>query len=201
MKINKTVKLLILSDIFVITGFGLIDPIMAVFINDNIAGGTIFTAGLASTVFMITKSSIQLPFSKHVDSHSDKNDLKWLITGTMIIATVPIIYILSTSIYHIYIAQMIHGIGSGLAFPTWLGLWSTHLDKNKESFEWSLYSTSVTIGTSLSAAIGAAIAEYFGFRFTFIFVGIMSVIGCLILFVLRQKIIQKKSKKSKRNKK
>ena len=192
MKINRTVKLLMFSDISVLTGFGLIDPILAVFIKDNLTGGTIFTAGLASTIFMITKSAIQLPFSRHVDKRDDQNDLKWLIIGTFVIACTPLIYILSKSIYHIYAAQIIHGVGSGLAYPTWLGLWSTHLDKNCESFEWSLYSTSVTIGTAISAAIGAGIAEYLGFTFTFVFVGISSFLGCLILFGLRKTL--KKSK-------
>ena len=158
---------------FVVTGFGLVEPIMAVFINTNIIGGSIFTAGLASSIFMVTKGVIQLPFSRHVDTHDDNNDLMWLIIGTILIACVPFIYILAQSIFHIYIAQLLYGIGSGLAFPTWLGLWSTHLDKKSESFEWSLYSTSVAIGTSVSAAIGAAIAEFIGFEFTFIFVGII----------------------------
>ena len=82
MKMNRTVKLLMISDIFVISGFGLITPIMAVFINDKIIGGTVFTAGIASAVFMVTKGIIQLPFSSYVDSHNDKDGLKWLITGT-----------------------------------------------------------------------------------------------------------------------
>ncbi len=194
MTLNKTVKLLLISDVFVVTGFGLVEPIMAVFINDNIIGGSIFTAGLAGSIFMITKGIIQLPFSKHVDSHDDNDDVKWLIIGTVLIACVPFVYIFAKTIFHIYAAQLIYGIGSGLAYPTWLGLWSTHLDKKRESFEWCLYSTSVAIGTSISAAIGAGIAEYLGFKFTFIFVGIMSMIGCSVLFSLRKTIKNQKIK-------
>ena len=44
---NRTIKLLMISDIFVITGFGLIDPILAIFIKENLTGGTIFAAGFA----------------------------------------------------------------------------------------------------------------------------------------------------------
>lgn len=186
MKINKTIKILILSDIFVVTGFGLIDPIMAVFINDNIIGGSIFTAGLASTIFMLTKSCVQLPFAKLVDQNNDQKDLKWLIVSTFLIAVIPFIYIFASHIYHIYLAQILYGIASGLAFPTWLGLFSTHLDKNRESFEWSLYSTLVTLGTSLSATIGAGLASFYSFKITFIFVGILSLIGAFCLFALRE---------------
>ena len=182
---NRTIKLLMISDVFLITGFGMIDPILAIFIKDNLVGGTIFAAGFASMIFLITKSLIQLPFSKYVDSHDDK--VKWLIVGTFLVAFVPFIYLFSTHIYFIYAAQLVHGIGSGLAFPTWLGLWSTHLDKNHESFEWSLYSTLVGLTTALTALIGAAISQYFGFRYAFILVGILSLVGSLILFGLENK--------------
>jgi MFS family permease len=188
---NKTIKLLMLSDIFVLTGFGLIEPILAIFIKDNLVGGTIFTAGFASTLFLLTKCIIQLPFSKYVDTHDKK--VNWLILGTFIIALVPFIYILANHIYFIYFAQILYGIGSGLAYPTWLGLWSTHLDKKHESFEWSLYSSLTGIGTAITAAIGALIAEFIGFVYTFLLVGIMALTGCFILFYLENKRKEKQT--------
>lgn len=179
---NKTIKLLMISDIFVLTAFGLIDPILAIFIKDNLIGGTIFSAGFASTLFLAVKCLVQLPFSRQVDK--SKNRKRWLIIGTILIAIVPFFYIFSKNIQSIYLAQLLHGLGSGLAFPTWLSLWSTNLDKRQEGFQWSLYSTMVGIGTAITAAIGAAIADFLGFKITFIIVGIMSMIGCAILFNL-----------------
>ncbi len=181
---NKIIKFLMISDIFVITGFGLIDPILAIFIKDNLVGGTIFAAGFASALFLMTKCIIQLPFSRYVDKYDDK--MRWLIVGTFLIAVVPFIYVFSTSINHIYIAQIFHGAASGLAFPTWLGLWSAHLDKKHQSFEWSLYSTLVGIGTAGTAAIGAFVAQSIGFIYTFVLVGVMSLIGCGILLWLQK---------------
>lgn len=182
---NKAIKLLIISDVFIFTGFGLIDPILAIFVKENLVGGTIFAAGLASMIFLITKCAVQLPFSRYVDNHDDR--IKWLILGTFLVALVPVLYLFSSNIHHIYLAQFLHGIGSGLAFPTWLGIWSLNLDKGHESFEWSLYSTMVGVGAAISAAVGASIAEFFGFRYTFIFVGLMSLVGCAILFFLERK--------------
>jgi len=195
---NRTIKLLMLSDIFLITGFGLIDPILAIFLKENLIGGTIFAAGIASTLFLITKSVVQLPFSRYVDRHDDK--IKWLIVGTLFISCVPFIYILSDHIYYIYAAEIVRGIGSGLAFPTWLGLWSTNLDKRKESFEWSLYSTLVSAGTAVTAVIGSLIAEYFGFTVTFILVGTLSLTGCVILLNLQHETVKQKDGTVKRYK-
>lgn len=189
---NRTIKLLLFSSIFVDTGFGFIDPILSIFIKDNLVGGSIFTAGMASTVYLVTKSVLQLPFARYVDKHDDK--VKWLLVGTAIMTVVPFIYIFCNNIWYIYLAQVLLGMGSALAYPTWLGLWSVHLDKNKESFEWSLYSTTVGIGTAITASLGAAIAQWFGFEAAFALVGLLAVAGFIILLRLQKKEVQLKNK-------
>lgn len=176
---NRTIWLLMISDIFLITGFGLVAPILAIYIKENLVGGTIFAAGLASTLYLVTKCTIQLPFSRYVDSHDYK--VRWLIAGTIVICFVPVTYMLAQNVYHMYLAQLLYGVGSGLSYPCWLGLWSTHLDKRQESFEWSLYSTLVGIGTALT---GAVIAQFVGFKVTFGFVGLLAIAGCVVLLFL-----------------
>jgi len=182
-------KLLMLSDIFVLTGFGLIQPILAIYVNQDIVGGSVLTAGIASAIFMLTKSLVQLPFSKYLDTHGRK--AKWLIFGTLLMALVPLIYLTSRSIYQVFLAELIYGIGSGLAYPTWLGLWSVNLEKGKESFQWSLYSTSTGIGTAATGAAGAVIADLSGFTATFLLAGLMCALGCLLLFHLESKMAEK----------
>lgn len=189
-KINNTIKLLIFSDIFLFTGFGLIGPIFAIFIKDNLQGGTIAAAGLASFIFLITKSIIQVPFSKFVDKHDHK--IKFLIIGTFLIALVPFIYIFATHIYMIFLAQFIYGVAAGFAFPCWFGLFTLNLDKHHESFEWSIYGALVSVGAAISAAVGGFIAQYVGFKITFLIGGAMSLIGCGILFLLNKKVEDKK---------
>ena len=185
--------MLILVDIMVLTGFGLLEPILAIFIKDDLIGGTVFAAGLASTLFLITKSIVQVPFSKYVDAQKHKT--KFLIIGTFIVAVIPFLYIISKNINDIYLIQIAHGIGSGLAFTTWLSIWSINLDRGKEGFEWSVYSTATGIGTAISGVMGAAIAEFMGFTITFVMAGVASVVGCFILFSLDKKTVRKKTRK------
>ena len=106
---NRTMKLLLLSDVFVLTGFGLIQPILAIYINNGgVTGGTMLTAGMASALFLLTKSLVQLPFGHYVDSQPGKG--RWLILGTLLMAAVPIVYLSASSIYHIYLAELIYGL-------------------------------------------------------------------------------------------
>ena len=196
---NRIIKLLLISDIFVLTGFGLMQPILAIFIKDNLVGGTIFSAGLASMLFIITKSFVQLPFSRFVDRRNRIFEVRGLIVGTVLISIVPFIYILSNHIYFIYIAQVIYGIGSGLAYPETdideVVKTSRNLDKKNRSYEWSLYSTLTGLGAGAAAVIGAVVAQYFGFVYTFLLVGAMSMIGCLILVKLENMLPRRKAKR------
>lgn len=185
---NKTLKLLVISDVFVLSGFGLIAPILAIFIKDNLIGGTIFAAGLASMIFLITHSLLQLLFAY---KFNPKDRLWMLKVGTAIIALVPFGYIFATHFYHIYFVEFIYGIGAAFAYPTWSSLFTANLERGKRGFQWAIYSSSVGIGTAITAGIGAWLAEKVGFHLVFVFTGLLSMVGLFILFKLDKKILKK----------
>jgi len=185
---NKTLKILILSDIFVFGGFGLVSPILAIFIKDNLIGGTIFAAGAASMIFLITHSLLQLLFAY---KFNPKDRIWMLLVGTGLIVLVPFGYIFSTHIYHIYFIEFIYGVGAAFAYPSWSSLFTSNLEKGRRGFQWSIYSSSVGIGTAITAGVGALLAERIGFQWVFAFTGLLGVIGLLLLFKLERKILKK----------
>ena len=184
---NNTLKLLTISDIFIFTGFGLISPILAVFIKDGL-NATLFQVGIASAIFLIVHAVLQIIFAQIFNS----KDRRWmLIVGTILIAIVPFIYIFSTKIEHIFIAQLIYGIGAGFAYPSWYSLFSSNIEKKQSGFQWSIYNSGVSIGTGISAAAGAWLAEEIGFQWVFAITGLIAVCGLLILFKLDKKVAKK----------
>jgi len=55
-KVNPVIQALIFSDLLILSGFGLISPILAVFITNQIRGGSLEVAGLATTIYLVSKS-------------------------------------------------------------------------------------------------------------------------------------------------
>ncbi len=184
-KMNKYIVLLLLSDVFAVSGFGLIEPIFALFVSEHVVGGSISSVGIAMGIFLVTKSLVQLPFSYKVDKCDDQHDIRWLLIGDTLILVAPIMFFFAPSVGWVYLAQLIAGIGAGLAYPSWLGLWSTHLDKNRESFEWSFYSTVTGIIGAITAVVGAFVAETYGFHITFLFVIFLALLGVFSTLYLR----------------
>ena len=184
-KLNSTIFYLLWSEVFVGTGFGLIEPILAIYVHDQIPGGSVATVGISMFLFLLIKSLIQLPLSLYTDKRKHHTFL--LLLGAVFITFTPLLYIAAKSVLMVYLAQIFYGIGSGLSYPSWLGLWSTHLDKNRESFQWTLYSTLVGVSAALAAAIGGTLAEFVGFQTTFLLSGAFALLGSLFLLRLEIK--------------
>jgi len=185
---NKNLKLLMISDIFVLSGFGLIAPILSIFINDNLINGSIFSAGLASTIFLITHAGLQLLFSY---KFNPKDRLWMLRLGTAIIALVPLGYILSTTINHLYFVEFIYGVGAAFAYPSWSSLFTANLEKGRRGFQYSIYNSSVGVGTALTAVVGGWLAEKISFQFVFVLTGLIALIGLFVLFRLEKRVLRK----------
>ncbi|MCX6741775.1 MAG: MFS transporter [Candidatus Pacearchaeota archaeon] len=179
---NRTLKLLIASDSLVFTGFGLVAPILAVYLKNSI-GGSLEAIGLMTTLFLVSKTVFQLLFSKVFEP---KQRFFMVCVGTLMIALVPFIYLFSSQMWHFYIAQVLYGIGGGLAYPAWFSLFSSNLTKGKQGFEWSVYSGLVGLGAAVSASIGSILANKWGFNLVFFLAGVVSIIGMLILLGLER---------------
>ncbi|MFH1311456.1 MAG: MFS transporter [Nanoarchaeota archaeon] len=188
---NKKLLLLILSDVLILSSFGLIGPIFAIFITGNLEGGTIVAAGLCTTIFLIVKASAQLPLAKYfIDKQKHKTHS--LLIGTLLIITVPFIYIFAKSVYTIFIAQAVYGFGAALAYPAWFSLFTVYMDKRHRGFEYTLWSTGVGVGGALAAYFGAELANFFGFQVLFFIVGLVAFCGFLLLIVLDRLEIKKR---------
>jgi DHA1 family quinolone resistance protein-like MFS transporter len=185
---DKTLKLLIISDILVYGALGFIGPILSIFIDGNLQGGGIFTAGLASTIFLLTHAVLQLVFSYFFNP---KDRLWMLKIGTAIIALVPVAYIFSTHICHLFIAEFIYGVGAALAYPSWSSLFTAHLKEGERGFQWSVYSSGLGIGTAITAALGGLIAQTLSFKVVFLMTSILGLIGMSVLFGLEKKALKK----------
>ncbi len=79
----------------------------------------------------------------------------------------------------IYFSFAIAGIGLGLATPAKSSLFSVHLDKNKESTEWSLADGAQFTCIALATALGGFIANSFGFEALFIIAAVINLIATI----------------------
>lgn len=180
MKINHVIRTLVLSDFFVNAGFSVFAPIFAIFVTKQISGGTLEVVGFAAAIVQIAKISLEVPIARFLDkNHGEYDDFYSLILGSVLIAVVPFMYLIATEVKHLYFISALYGAGIAFIVPPWYAIFSRHLDKLNESFEWSLDSVAIGIAGAGAAAVGGMLAQKFGFNFVFAIGGIFAIFGGL----------------------
>ncbi|MEP7103679.1 MAG: MFS transporter [Candidatus Dojkabacteria bacterium] len=178
--VNKVVIFLIYSDFFIQMGWGLINPIIAVFITDQIQGGDLTVVGIAASIVLISQAIVQFPVAKWVDSKKGElDDFRIMVLGNILIALSTLLFLFANSPLDIYIIQLFYGLGCGLVFPGYVAIFTRHIDKNREGFEWTLYSTFINLGTAFSATVGGVLAEKYGFHYIFVIAFVLSILGII----------------------
>lgn len=187
--LNKVIKYLILSDLAFWTGWGLVNPVFAIFVVDKIQGGNAFVTGVASAIYWLVKSLFWIPLGMLLDSRpSERDDYFTLVVGLFLAALVPFGFIFASVPWHIYLLQAVYGIGMAMAFAGWTPIFTRHIDKGKESTEWGLSGTSLGLGTGVAGAVGGWAVTQFGFTPVFLAVGILGLAGVALLFGLKNEI-------------
>lgn len=192
--INKVIKILVTSDFILNCGWGLLSPIFALFIAQKITGGDITkaleVAGLATFFYWIPKSLLQIPVGKYLDkNHGEKDDFVFMVAGTFMAGFVPFIFLIASLPWHIYVAQIVHATSMALVIPSWLAMFTRHIDRGKEAFEWGLESTAIGIGAGVAAALGGIATAILGFEIVFAITGIFTVFSAALLLLIHNNIL------------
>lgn len=133
---NPIIRILIISDIILLSGTGLLGPVFSIFIVDFIEEGTVAVAGVAATVFLLTKSLLQLPIAMFIDRVRGEKDDYWImVIGSLGAAIVPILYLFIRTPLQLYGVQLLYGALSAMTFPSYMALFTRHIDKKREGVE------------------------------------------------------------------
>lgn len=191
--INKVIKVLILSDFFINSAWGLLSPIFAIFILQDIVSGNLAkaaeVAGFASLSYWGVKSVLQIPIGRYLDrNHGELDDFWFMFIGTLLTALVPLGYLISYLPWHIYFFQVIHAIGMSMLIPSWYAIFTRHIDKTKEAFEWGFDSTVLGIGTGITGAIGGVMAAVFNFNIIFMITSVLNIVSAITLLLIKKDI-------------
>jgi MFS family permease len=190
--INRFIFIMTFADFLIIFGFGLIAPILAVYFTRQIRGGTLEVVGFSSMIFFIMTALFRIPIAKAIDKNrAEYDDFYVTFAGYLLLAVIPFIYIFISKPIHLYLTEALHGLANSMAYPGWMALFTRHIDKGKEGFGWSFYSTVANVGAAAGAAFGGMAAQRMGFHFLFVAVGCFALVGAFCFLLNRRAIITK----------
>lgn len=187
--INPVIRFLIISDTVIIGAAGLLGPIFALFIQDFIQGGNEAVAGLAAGIYLFTKSVLQIPIAHFIDKIRGERDDFWLMfVCTVLIALIPFLYLIIDTPLELYMVQFVLGLFTAFTFPTYMAIFTRHIDKEKEGTEWGVYFTLTDLTSAAFAAIGGFLASTQGFGVLITVVVGLSLAGAVMLWPIKAHI-------------
>ncbi len=186
---NRVISSMVVIEFFATAGYGVIGPIFAIFVADEIAGGTAQVAGFAVAIFWAVKAVVQLPIARVLDKIKGERDDFWAYVGSEIAFALGMFaYLFVSTPLQIYVLQAFLGVAYAFYMASMYGLFSRHLDKHLESTEWSLYSVfSYSIATAIATAVGGTLAVTVGFDSLFIIAGILYLVAAFVNIVFLRK--------------
>lgn len=191
-KVGRLVKFFVISDFFLLAGWGFIDPVFSVFIVQKIPGASLITVGIAAAIYWILKSTLQIPIAKYLDKiPGEKDDFTALIGGLLLAGISAGAFSWVTSVNELYFVQAIHAIAFAFYSASWPAIFSRHLDKDRFAFDWSLDSVTVGVASGITGLLGGIVAETWGYTAVFLSAGILSFIAAFVLFVAPDLILPK----------
>jgi len=184
---NKKIKLLTLLDVFSLYGMSLLAPIFAVFVVENIAGGSLKVVGIAIAINLLVANLFSLIMARYFDkTKGDADEYKYLLIGYTMIAILPVLYIWVSSVWQVYTIQFFSGLMVAVSYPAWRGLYARSVDKGREAFGWSFNSSANGLMAASAALVSGFIADAFGFNYVFIIAPIFGIPGIVALIRIRK---------------
>lgn len=184
--INRIIELLLLLLFVLNAAAGLFAPLYAIFVTGSIIGATLKTVGFAVALYAIMKSLFQIPIAKRIDKREgEKDDFLVMLAGSVIGVIYPLSLLFIKFPWQLYVVEMINGIGGACLMAAYYAIFSRHIDKGSEGFEWSLFSVfGLTASAAIGGALGGIIADAVGLKSTFIIAAIFNFLATLVLVCL-----------------
>ncbi len=189
LKMNKIIKILILSDVSLTSGFGFVAPIFAIFLTERIKGGNVEVAGYVAAIYWIIVSLTVIPFGRYLDkNHGEKDDFWFIVIGNLLAAGAVVGYIFSSVTWHIYLLHIFYALGMSMNISAYGAIFTRHIDKGREAFDWSARAALIGVGAGIAGGLGGLIANRFSFDVLFVGVLILVLFSAFLPFLIYKKI-------------
>lgn len=185
--INRVIRILVASDFVLFFAVGLFTPIFAIFITEQIRGGTLAVVGMATTMYWIARLLTTVPLSKLMDkTDGEEDEFYFMVIGTLLTAVIFILYTVASEVWHVYALQFSFGVLNSMIVPAWRIMFTNHIDREKTGYYWSVEDIGIGLAVAVSAYAGALAAEKFGFNVVLYVVAGLSIVSAFVLTFLRR---------------
>ncbi|MFH1405056.1 MAG: MFS transporter [Patescibacteria group bacterium] len=179
----KALRMLVATNALILVAAAMLAPIQAIFVEK--IGGNILDAGFAMAIFSLSAAVTVLLSGRMADKYK-RPDLVVML-GYIIMGIGFLLFLFASSVWFLFVIQIILGIGEAIYSPAFDAMYSKHLDKKNAGSQWSNWEAMNYLTVTGGAAVGGLIADHFGFDALFIVMVLLAFFSALYMIVLGKK--------------
>lgn len=181
-----------MSDMLIVGAAGMFSPLYALFVEDFIVGGNEIVIGISMSIYLVSRSVLQIPIATLIDKiKGERDDYNFMVIFSIAGGLLNLGLLAISSIWQLYLINMLMGVFTAITYPSYMALFTRHIDKNMEGTEWGVYYTFTDLSTAALAGVGGYLASAFGFRNLILIVSALSVIGGFLLIPVKSYIYKR----------
>ncbi|HZS42698.1 MAG TPA: MFS transporter [Candidatus Paceibacterota bacterium] len=168
--LNRSLRILIIVNTFMVFVIGLFAPFYAIFVVG--LGGNIAFAGFSWALFSIVCGILILLFTRWELQIKEQELL--LALGYLLRGLVFLSYAFMGSMFQLIITQVLWGIAAAIGTPAFDAVYQTHTTQAESIVQWGGWEGIAAIATGLAALIGGILIQSFGYASIFLSMSIIS---------------------------
>jgi len=187
MRVNSVAKLFIFSESFFWSAWSILLPLISVFALKEISKATIQTVSFAFSIYLCFRVIGSVLSGFVFNKYAIKKKIKLIILGIFCINIGYSGFIFITSVSGMYALYGLIGLCTGFITPLRTSIFSTHMDKRKETTEWGLLDAVVLTTMAIAATGSGYLVTNYGYKSIFIFSTVLNCLSLLPYVILLKK--------------
>lgn len=183
--IRKSIKILLYTNGIVLVAAAMIGPIYALFVEE--IGGNLMDASFAGAAFALSAGITTLLFGRIADKSSKKSLI--LALGYVLMGLGFFSYIFVESIMHLFLVQILIGLGEAIYSPAFDALYSEHIHKKQSGTEWWIWEAVNYFALAIGAFVWWIIVTYYGFDMVFILMWVFCISSWISLYFVPKRVL------------
>jgi len=182
---NHALRILLGTVSLVLIAGAMFGPIYAIFVEE--IGGSLFDASFAAGLFALTAAITTVIAGTYIDNIRENKQV--LVFGYIITGIGFLGYTHISSVFGLFMVEMILGVGEAVSWPAFDALYSRHLDKHKEGSEWAAYEAMAYLVGFFGAMTGGLVVTFFTFGTLFSLMAVLCFMSAAYLLFLPRNVL------------
>ena len=174
---QKSMLFTLLSALFIaLVGIGIIAPVMPIYATE--LGATGFTLGLIIAGFSLSRGLLQPFVGGMADKHGRK---RFLVAGLLIYSAAGYTYTLASSVEHLVLIRILHGVGSAMIVPMAMAYIGDMSPQGEEGKYMGMLNIALFSGIGGGPILGGFFLDIWGQNSAFYAMAALSLVSMLLV--------------------